>query len=53
MNADEAKAVRLVDQGHTVANAASLAGVSANEVVKAVAERDRRRGNHQTREPAQ
>jgi hypothetical protein len=43
------KAIALVTQGFTTAEAAAQTGVEAAAIVQAIAEQDRKRNNHQTR----
>jgi prolyl-tRNA editing enzyme YbaK/EbsC (Cys-tRNA(Pro) deacylase) len=50
MTAKQARAIELVDAGHSVVLAAEAIGLSVNEIYQALAERDRRKGTHQTRE---
>jgi DNA invertase Pin-like site-specific DNA recombinase len=50
MTEAEAQALKLIDQGESVQTAASNTGCTVNQVYRALAERDRRKGNHQHRE---
>lgn len=50
MTHKQSEAIKLIDQGQSVETAAVSVGISTTEIRNALAERDRRKGNHQTRE---
>jgi hypothetical protein len=48
----QSKALILIDQNESMIAAATKVGISVSEVHRALAERDRRKGQHQTRSSA-